>query len=206
MKTMFANGVRGAATLFLFAVVFTALMAGTYQLTRKKVLFNEEKAKVALIAQVLPAKSFDNNLLKDAKLLSAGDGKALGNDGDSYVYLAKKAGKTEAAVFEATAPDGYAGKIKLLVGVAKDGQVLGVRVVAHKETPGLGDYIDAAKSSWVEQFKGRELTPQNADLWKVKKDGGGFDYMAGATISPRAVTAAVKRVLEYVAKQPQLFL
>jgi electron transport complex protein RnfG len=84
--------------------------------------------------------------------------------------------------------------------------VLGVRVVAHKETPGLGDYIDVAKSSWIEQFKGRELTPQNADFWKVKKDGGGFDYMAGATISPRSVTAAVKRVLEYVAKQPQLFL
>ena len=206
MKTMFANGVRGAGTLFLFAVVFTALMAGTYQLTRKKVLFNEEKAKAALIAQVLPAKSFDNNLLKGAKLLSAEDGKAMGNDGDSKDYLAKKAGKTEAAVFEATAPDGYAGKIKLLVGVAKDGQVLGVRVVAHKETPGLGDYIDVAKSSWIEQFKGRELTPQNADFWKVKKDGGGFDYMAGATISPRSVTAAVKRVLEYVAKQPQLFL
>ncbi|AZN37777.1 electron transport complex subunit RsxG [Iodobacter ciconiae] len=205
MKTMFANGVRGAATLFLFAVVFTALMAGTYQLTRKKVMFNEEKAKVALIAQVLPAKSFDNNLLKDAHALSVADGKALGNDGESAFYLAKKAGKTVAAVFEATAPDGYAGKIKLLVGVDIDGQILGVRVVVHKETPGLGDYIDAAKSPWIEQFKGKELNAQNAAAWKVKKDGGGFDYMVGATISPRAVTAAVKRVLEYVHSKPQLW-
>jgi electron transport complex protein RnfG len=198
MKTMVANGVRGALTLLAFTFVFTALMAGTYALTKDIVAKNQEDTERALIAQVLPAGSYDNNLLADKKEVPKADAKELGNDDASAIYLAKKSGKTVGAVVEATAPDGYAGKIKLLVGVAPNGQVLGVRVVDHKETPGLGDYIDAAISNWIDQFKGKSLGNPALERWKVKKDGGDFDSHAGATISPRAVVKALGKTLVYV--------
>ena len=201
MKTMVQNGVRGALTLLVFAVIFTALMAGTYALTKDIVAGNERKAKVALIAQVLPAGSFDNDILKDAISQDAAALKQLNAEAGSQIFRAQKDGKTNAVVVETIAPDGYSGKIKLLVGVGSDGRVLGVRVVAHKETPGLGDYIDAAKSAWIAQFEGKSLSAPRADEWKVKKDGGQFDYIAGATISPRAVVKAVKNTLDYVAAQ-----
>lgn len=199
MKAMISNGVRGAGILAVFSLAFTALMAGAYALTRDIVLKNEELARTQLIAQTLPAGSYNNNLLADTRLLSAEDSRRLGNDKPASIYLAKQDGKAVAAVFEVVAPDGYAGKIQLLVAVASSGSVQGVRVVAHQETPGLGDYIDAAKSNWIRQLEGKALGVPEAERWKVKKDGGVFDSNAGATISPRAVVGAVKRTLEYVA-------
>jgi len=206
MKTMVANGVRGALTLLAFTSVFTALMAGTYALTKDIVDKNQADAERALIAQVLPAGSYDNNLLADKTMVPKAEAAELGNADASPIYLAKKAGKTVGAVVEATAPDGYAGKIKLLIGVAPDGQVLGVRVVDHKETPGLGDYIDSKISNWIDQFNGKGLGNPPLERWKVRKDGGDFDSHAGATISPRAVVKALGKTLVYVtAHKAQLF-
>ena len=200
MKTRLQNGLRGALTLLAFAVVFTAIMAGTYALTQDRVATNERDAKNALIAQVLPAGSFDNELLKDAIPQDAAALKQLNTEAGAQIYRGQQAGKTTAVVIETIAPDGYAGKIKLLVGIAADGRVLGVRVVAHKETPGLGDYIDIAKSDWITQFDGKSLSTPLSNQWKVKKDGGAFDATVGATISPRAVVKAVKNTLDYVAQ------
>ena len=199
MKAMLSNGVRGAGILAAFSLVFTALMAGSYSLTQEIVQKNEELARSQLIAQTLPAGSYDNNLLADTRQLSQEDSRRLGSDKPASIYLAKKEGKAVAAVLEAVAPDGYAGKIQLLVAVTAAGEVLGVRVLSHQETPGLGDYIDAAKSNWIRQFEGKSLASTEIERWKVKKDGGVFDSNAGATISPRAVVGAVKRTLAYVA-------
>ena len=102
-----------------------------------------------------------------------------------------------AATSEAVAPDGYSGPIRLLVGVNADGTVAGVRVLSHRETPGLGDPIDAARSDWIHGFEGRALDDPPAAAWTVRKDGGAFDEFTGATITPRAVVHAVRRVLEY---------
>ncbi len=203
MKAMFSNGLRDACILAGFALFFTALMAGIYLLTRDTVLRNEAAARSAMIAQVLPAGSYDNDLLADSRDLSAADSRRLGIDGVAHAYLARKAGTTVAAVLETTAPDGYAGQIKLLVAVGRDGTAQGVRVVAHKETPGLGDYIDAAKSDWIHQFNGKSLEQPVRERWKVRKDGGDFDANAGATISPRAVVRAVKNALEYAGENRQ---
>ena len=98
----------------------------------------------------------------------------------------------------ATARDGYSGDIKLLIGVRQDGSLGGVRVIAHKETPGLGDYIDIAKDNWIKSFDDLSLTSRPSKQWQVKKDGGQFDYMAGATITPRAVVKATHKALTYV--------
>lgn len=199
MKEMVSNGIRTSCTMMAFSLVFTALMAGTYSLTNKIVLKNEEEARAQLIAQVLPNGSYNNNLLADARQIPAADSLKLGNNSPAQLYLAKNNGAITAAVLETSAPDGYAGEIKLLVAVNPAGDIQGVRVVAHRETPGLGDYIEAGKSKWIFQFDGKSLMAPPIERWKVKKDGGVFDSTAGATISPRAIVGAVKRSLEYVA-------
>ena len=119
------------------------------------------------------------------------------------ILRARRDGKVVALVFEATAPDGYAGKIRLLMAIDTDGKILGVRVTAHKETPGLGDYIDIKKDPdkkrpWITQFNGLNPETIDANEWKVKKDGGRFDAITGATVSPRAVVKAVRKAVLFV--------
>jgi electron transport complex protein RnfG len=183
--------------LLVFAVVGAALLSGTYLLTRPTIEKSEQAEKLAFVAQTLPAGSFDNDLIRDARPLPADP--LLGLKRPGQAYLARLRGETRAVVLEAVAPDGYSGEIRLLVGIQADGRLAGVRVTAHKETPGLGDYIELARSAWIRQFDGRGLDDPPAEQWRVKKDGGRFDYRAGATITPRAVVKAVRRALEYFA-------
>jgi electron transport complex protein RnfG len=113
------------------------------------------------------------------------------------VYRALKDAKPVALVMSVIAPDGYSGSIKLLVGINTDGTLSGVRAVAHRETPGLGDAIEEQRSDWVQQFNGASLENPPLDRWKVRKDGGDFDQLTGATITPRAVVQAVRNALLY---------
>jgi electron transport complex protein RnfG len=192
------ESLRTSATLLAFAVAGTALLAFTFTLTRPIIARTEEAAKLALIGQVLPAALYDNDLLRDAIELAPAP--ELGPLEGGHAYRARRKGRPAAVVLEAVAPDGYSGRIKLLIAIRADGELAGVRVVAHRETPGLGDYIEAAKSDWITGFQGRSLENPAPDAWKVRKDGGQFDYMAGATITPRAVVRAVRRALEYYAQ------
>jgi len=187
-----------AGVMVAFTVVATVLLASTYFTTKLPIAESERQAKLKLFQQVLPAALHDNDLLKDAiKVPAGGD---LGNRDETFAYRARLAGQPTAIVLESTAPDGYSGDIKLLIAVRADGELAGVRVLAHKETPGLGDYIDIAHGDWIKKnFDGQSLAKTNDDLWKVKKDGGSFDYMAGATITPRAVVKAVHKALQYFA-------
>lgn len=184
-----------SVTLLVFAVVGSALLSGTFSLTHPQIIASQEAEKRARIAETLPLGSFDNDLVRDARPLPAHP--LLGLRQPGQYYLALKAGAPVAVVLEAAAPDGYSGEIRLLVGIRADGRITGVRVTAHKETPGLGDYIEADKSRWIHTFAGRALGDPPDALWKVRKDGGAFDYMAGATITPRAVVKAVHRALQF---------
>ena len=178
-----------------FTVLGTLVLASAFFATRAPIEESERQARLELFQQVLPTAVHDNDLLKDAIVVAAGG--ELGNRNETLAYRARLAGKPSAVILEATAPDGYSGDIKLLVAVRADGSIAGVRVVAHKETPGLGDYIDIAHGNWIKNFDGQSLAKTADDAWKVKKDGGSFDYMAGATITPRAVVKAVYKVLKY---------
>ena len=149
---------------------------------------------------------YDNDLLQDSLQLAPSP--LLGVDEASTAYRARTGGKTSALVFEAVAPDGYSGKIRLLIAVAADGSVLGVRVAQHKETPGLGDYVEPRKDKnkehpWIRQFDGLSLATVAVRDWRVRKDGGRFDSVAGATVTPRAVIKAVHKALRYVAENRQ---
>ena len=194
---------RTAVILFIFTIGFTAILAGVYLLTKPAIDASTAFEKMRTIGEVLPQSAYDNELLKDT--LELPPTAALGLDDVSTVYRARRGGAPAALVLEAVATDGYSGKIRLLVGVNIDGSLSGVRVTQHKETPGLGDYIDPKKDKnkehpWINQFDGQSLEKIAPREWKVKKDGGRFDSVAGATISPRAVIKAVAKTLKYVAE------
>ena len=198
---------RTGSVMVAFTVVFTALMAFTYSATKPQIDASAAEEKMKLISEVLPPASYDNLLLDDYAAL--GPTRELGLDNGGRVYRARQAGQPAALILEATAPDGYSGRIDLIVAVRADGSVSGVRAVTQRETPGLGDYIDPKKdkdkkSPWITQFTGLEAArlPQ----CKVKKDGGDIAYHTGATISARAVTNAVARAARYAAdNQNRLF-
>ncbi len=196
-RTMAKASLYTALNLLFFALIGTALLAITYQLTHGPIARSEEKEKLKLVTQIVPAGSFDNDIIKDTAQLPADE--LLGNDDTTIVYRGRLKGQPSIAVLQVIAPDGYSGKIGLIIAIHSDGRIGGVRVISDKETPGLGDYIEIAKSKWITGFDGKSLdNPQDSD-WKVRKDGGSFDYMAGATISPRAVVKAVHKALQYFA-------
>ncbi len=196
---------KTALNLLLFAIVGTAVLAFTFNATRERIVKSEELEKLNLIRQIVPASAFDNDIVKDA--LAIPPSPLLGTDDQTTAYRARLNGKPSVVVLDAIAPDGYSGKIGLIVAIRADGTISGVRVVWHKETPGLGDYIDYAKSRWITQFDGASSARYKDDDWKVKKDGGQFDYMAGATITPRAVIKAVHKALQYFdANRDKLFV
>lgn len=184
---------RTATALLVFCVVGAVGLAGAYTLTRPNIEASERQEKMALISQVLPAGGFDNDLIGEARLLSAEP--KLGLKRASSYYLATQAGQPVGVVLEAIAPDGYAGEIKLLIGILADGRISGVRVTDHRETPGLGDYIEIRKNKWISQFDGKSVNNPAAADWHVRKDGGRFEFMVGATITPRAIVKAVHKAL-----------
>lgn len=191
---------RTAMILVVFTLAFTALMAWVYQLTQPVLKATAQDAKRRLIAEVLPADAYDNNLLADTIELPATP--LLGLAEPTRIYRARLGDKPSALVIEAAALDGYSGEIRLILAVRADGRLAAVRVTRHKETPGLGDYIDPKKDKdksnpWITQFDNRDFTGTPRAKWRVKKDGGAFDQRAGATISARAVTMATGRAMTW---------
>ncbi len=181
--------------LGLFAVAGTTFVAVTEFATRAAILENERAVLLRNLYALLPPDELDNDIASDTLRVPAAD--LLGTDAPSTVYRARRAGEPVAAVFNPIAPNGYSGRIHLLVGIYVDGRVAGVRVVKHAETPGLGDAIEIRKSPWVTTFAGKSLDDPPLDGWAVKRDGGRFDQLTGATITPRAVVAAVRDALLY---------
>lgn len=142
------------------------------------------------LAQVLPPDSFDNDLLSDTIMVDGPHGRLV------KVHLARQAGQIRFVVFQMSGK-GYAGPIDLVMGVDQSGQITGVRVTRHSETPGLGDKIEAQRDPWIHELAGKSLDNPTPERWAVKKDGGEFDQFAGATVTPRAVIAAVKHGLQF---------
>lgn len=195
MKRIARASLQSAANLVFFAVIATAVLASTFFLTRDEIVKSEQAEKLKLITQIVPPALFDNDIIQDT--ISIPSDPLLGTEDITTAYRARLQGEPSAVVLEAVAPDGYSGKIWLILAVQPNGELAGVRVVAHKETPGLGDYIELPKSPWIKGFDGKSREVYKDADWKVKKDGGQFEYMAGATITPRAVVKAVHKALRY---------
>ncbi|MBF7729765.1 electron transport complex subunit RsxG [Pseudomonas sp. N040] len=193
---------KNSLVLGLFAILTVGLVAITEQGTAERIALAERDAKSRALSELLPAGSYDNHLQDTLRRLHD---PSLGSKA-SPAYLATLDGKPAAVILQVTTPEGYSGSIDLLVGILADGRLAGVRVIRHKETPGLGDKIELAKSDWIRSFAGKSLDSP-ADGWAVKKDGGQFDQFAGATITPRAVVKAVHQALQYFdAHQAELLM
>ena len=185
-------------SLGFIALATSAALVVANQVTHPKIVEAEERDLQASLAEVLPAGFADNELLKDTISLAGDEGKPV------TIYRARKAGSIAGAVVQ-TIGRGYGGEMIVLIGVDAKGTLLGARVIRHKETPGLGDKIELAKSKWIRDFEGKSLESPPAEKWAVKKDGGVFDQFAGATITPRAVVKAVKEGMKfYVAHRDEI--
>ena len=184
--------------LCLFAVVGTSFVAVTEYNTRQAIAENERRVLLRNLHALLPEEKLDNDIVSDTRLIMASP--LLGTVNTSPIYRARLRGEPVAVVFSSIAPNGYSGKIHLLVGVYFDGRIAGVRAIKHAETPGLGDAIEIQKSPWVLDFDGKSLDNPVAARWSVERDGGDFDQFTGATITPRAVVQAVEKTLLYYEK------
>jgi len=177
-----------------FALLASVLLGVTNCTTEDTIQQRLNEDLIKSLEEVVSATLHDNDMLQDTLTIPSTDFNIGTNE--TTVYLAKKSGKVTAVCFKFIAPDGYSGPINMIMGVDRDGNILGVRVLSHKETPGLGDKIEVAKSDWILSFVGRSLDNLTPAQWAVKKDGGIFDQFAGATITPRKSVQAIHRGLQ----------
>jgi len=186
---------KSGLTLAAIAAVCTALVAFTYQVTDERIAANEQAWLEQSLQPALSGLFFDSGV-SESKLTIPAPHELPGSE-DAVIYRVYAGDSPVAALFVVNARDGYAGAIRLLVGIDIGGAVTGVHVLAHRETPGLGDRVESSKSDWATQFGGRSLGDPAADGWKIKRDGGDFDQLTGASVTPRAIVKAVRETLEY---------
>ena len=189
---------RNSLLLGLFAIITTAGIASTYLGTKDIILEQKRAAEQEALLEIFPQSRHNNSMLDDSFLTE--DQYYLQLKKAKRIYVAKKDQAIVGFIIPAVAPDAYTGAIQLIVGINIDGSVAGVRILSHRETPGLGDKVELRKSDWVLGFNNKSLFKPKQSLWKVKKDKGVFDQFTGATITPRAVTKAVFNVLQYFEK------
>ncbi|RUO78816.1 electron transport complex subunit RsxG [Idiomarina tyrosinivorans] len=193
-----SNMRKNGLILALFAVIATALVVGTEKLTASQIERQAQQQLLSTLNQIIPPARHDNDLYQSCRLLTLPQAQQ-----PSTLYRAWLAQKPQAVAMQVTAPNGYSGAIRLLVAVDNSGYVMGVRVLEHKETPGLGDKIETRKSDWINEFNGKTVKGADDDRWAVKRDGGMFDQFTGATITPRAVVGAVERAVEFIKANPE---
>ncbi len=200
MKLAKLRGKLSYQTILLGSVTLltSGVLAVANYLTQEAIQAAEMQDIKHTLVQVLPIQ-YDNDLLQDTVILPGIDGNLL------TVYRARQRKRVVAVVFQVS-QFGYAGPVVLMMGISRTGEVLGVRVLKHSETPGLGDKIELAKNNWILSFNGKSLTNPVTIQWQVKKDGGVFDQFTGATITPRAVVRAVKQGLEFFTAHQAEFL
>ena len=181
-------------TLGVFAFFGVILLASVQWLTKDDIAENIRQRHLVKLHEIISPESYDNDLLGSMQQQQVS---ASGLSNTAKVYTVKLKGQKVAKVFEINSLEGYSGSIALLVGInLKDQSLRGVRVISHKETPGLGDKIETSKADWILQFNGKSLVSPSVKKWQVKKDGGVFDQFTGATITPRAVVNAVRETLK----------
>lgn len=189
---------RNGFLLAAFAIICTAAVATVNQLTKPIIAEQEQIALLKTINQLIPEDAYDNDIFASCFMIN--DDLLLGKGQSQKVFIATKANKPVALMLETSTFRGYAGEIKLAIGIFASGEVAGVRVIRHTETPGLGDKIQTNKSDWIYSFNGKSYQQSNDTRWEVTKNGGDIDAFTGATITPRAVTLAVKDALIYFQK------
>ena len=187
------NMIISAVVLALFAIAGTFFVSYTFDNTIERINENKRLALLRAFHVLIPSAEHDNDLFND--IIQVKNKELLGSNKAVNIYRARKDNKNVAVIINSVAPDGYSGAIELLIAIYADGTLAGVRVVQHKETPGLGDAIEETRTDWITKFKGRSLNKPDKKGWAVKRDGGKFDQFTGATITPRSIVKAVYKTL-----------
>jgi len=193
METYSKKALLNAAALGAFAVGTALVLGITFTATREPIAESQRLAEEKALLAVIGDQPYDNDLINDQIQLSPDMAAQLNTEANARVI--RNNGTILGFILPAVAPDGYSGNIGMLVGMDTQGNLLGVRVVEHRETPGLGDKVDTQKSDWILQFTGLSLENPDENQWFVRKDGGQFDAFTGATITPRAVVNMIKTTL-----------
>jgi electron transport complex protein RnfG len=202
-KSMQHTITKNGLILAVFAIITTGLIAVTFFGTKNQIASQQQQKLLSILNAVIDENSYDNIIQLDCALVTSAE--LLGSNQPQHIYRATKQGQAVAAAIETTAPDGYSGKIQLVVGITSS-EAGSAIVLEHKETPGLGDKVDLRISNWVLDFDNQSYSEEIATNWAVKKDGGQFDQFTGATITPRAVVSAVKLSIDYyLANQAAIF-
>ena len=189
------SSLSSGLTLAVLAAICTALVALTWRLTAPCIAANEKAYLEESLKPALANVFYDNDLAESTLILEPPHD--LPGAEQAIIYRLYSRDEPVAAAFVVSAREGYAGPIRLLIGVEYSGALSGVRVIAHRETPGLGDQIESSKSDWLMQFDGVSLESPPRERWAIRRDGGAFDALTGASITPRAVIKAVKETLLY---------
>lgn len=182
--------IRAGVMLAAIGLAAAVLLAAVDRATRATIADQEQRRALATLTALLPPGTYDNDLVNDRIRMQL-----PGLERPARVYRARRAGQPAAVIFDLVTGRGYSGDIRLLVAADPNGQVLGVRVIEHRETPGLGDRIEVGRSDWIRQFTGRSLEDPPAERWAPDRRGGDFDTMTGATITADAVIGAVRAAL-----------
>lgn len=189
------NRLAGAICLVLFALASAILLSNIQQSTRQRIADNELAERLKGLQALLPASGHDNEPHKDFMFVTSAD--LLGSDKPVPIYRVRQGKQPIAAILTAVAPNGFAGKIRILVSIDVRGEIIGVRAISHTETPGLGDRIEAKKSDWIKSFAGLVIADPMTSEWILDRDGGSFDHLTGATVSSRAVLNAARNAVIY---------
>ena len=191
-QSSFRSAIRASIGLGLFAILTAGLVALVQLNTKERIIEQETRARLSALYELVPEQYRENDLLADSYRLFKGSAST-----SEDVFLARKNDSVSAIILPWTAPDGYTAPIQMLIAIKVDGELIGVRVISHKETPGLGDNIELTKSDWIRGFDGRSIANTESKAWAVKKDGGEFDQLTGATITPRAIVSSVYEALNF---------
>lgn len=186
---------RLLVALTLIAALSGLILALVESATREPIQEQRRLQMLKALEAVLPA--FDNSPDSDTVSVISGTDRQ-GATVETTFYRGRREQQLVGTAFRVVAPDGYSGKISVMMGVRPDQSLHAIEILTHAETPGLGDKIS---EPWYKAlFVGRNLDDSD---WRVRKDGGDFDQITGATISARAVVTAVRQGLELYREHEQ---
>lgn len=193
--------IKNAFLMSFFSIFSLLIVVFIENITKSQIISLKEKEKDIFIKQVLP-----NNIYKNfSKKFFLIKNNLLGDQKKHNLWLLFRGEKAKAAIVESTAPDGYSGSISILVAAYFDGKIIGVRVLSHKETPGIGDKIEISISNWITKFQNMKVVNLKDKKFLLKKYGGQIEQFTGATITPQSVSNAIKRTVIFIKKIPFIF-
>ncbi|MFT5396015.1 MAG: electron transport complex protein RnfG [Gammaproteobacteria bacterium] len=188
--------------LLIISVTCVIAIFVVNQITKDKIETNKQKAALAIITEVLPLE-YDNDLFADNINLDVPD--KINNTGSITVYRARLNNQPVAVSLIPVITKGYNGNISLIIGIRYDGVLTGIRVLRHNETEGFGDQAHQDKTDWLQVFNSTSISTLPEEKWAIKKDGGEFDQLSGATITSRSIINTIYTTLEFYSSHREDF-